>query len=303
MSELAIIGGGPAGLTAAIYALRAGHTVTVYEKESLGGQITASPLVENYPGVPGVSGAELGARMAEQAEALGAEIRYREVLGISRAESGFVLKTAREEDTARAVILATGVTHRGLGLPGEEELIGAGISFCAVCDGAFYRDGTVAVVGGGDSALQEALYLSTLCRKVCLIHRRSQFRAEERLVAKARAAANIEMILESTPSAYLSRDGELTGLVLTHKPDGAVRELPVDGLFLAVGQTPANAFLQDLVAMTPEGYLYSDETALTSVPGIFAAGDCRTKEIRQLTTAVSDGAVAALAASDYLERL
>ena len=301
MLDILIVGGGPAGLTAAIYAVRAGKQVCVYEKDSFGGQIVFSPLVENYPGIAHISGEDYSALLSSQAEALGARLENGEVTAIRKNEDGFTVTADGEEVKARSVILATGVAHRGLGLPGEEELIGCGLSFCAVCDGAFCAGQDAAVIGGGDTALQDALFLSGTCRNVTLIHRRDSFRAEKRLVEKAAAQSNIRFLYDTVADGYITEDGSLTGLKLKNVKTGEISTEDYATVFLAVGQKPQNDFLQGLVAMDPEGYLYSDETALTGTEGIFAAGDCRTKEVRQLTTAVSDGACAALAACRYLD--
>ena len=301
MLDILVVGGGPAGLTAALYAARAGKGVVVCEKDSVGGQIVFSPLVENYPGIAHISGEDYAALLSTQVEARGVTIRYDEVTALVKVENGFAVTVGGEQVLTRTVILATGVAHKGLGLPGEEDLIGCGLSFCAVCDGAFCAGQDAAVIGGGDTALQDAIFLSSVCRSVTLIHRRDAFRAEQRLVDKAAAVPNIRFLYDTVTEAYLTEDGSVTGLRLRNVKTGAVSEESFGGVFLAVGQKPQNDFLGSLVAMTPDGYLYSDETALTGTEGIFAAGDCRTKEVRQLTTAVSDGACAALAACRYLD--
>ena len=301
MIDILIVGGGPAGLTAAIYAARAGKSTVVYEKGSAGGQIVFSPLVENYPGIAHISGEDFAALLSAQAEALGVEIRYEEVTGIEKEGRTFSVRTEYGKEEARAVILATGVAHKGLGLPGEEDLVGCGLSFCAVCDGAFCAGQDVAVIGGGDTALQDAVFLAGICRSVTLIHRRDSFRAEQRLVEKASAIGNIRFLYDTVADGYLTEDSSVTGPKLRNVKTGATFSEAFGGVFLAVGQKPQNEFADGLVAMTPDGYLYSDETALTGTEGIFAAGDCRTKEVRQLTTAVGDGACAALAACRYLD--
>ena len=301
MLDILIVGGGPAGLTAALYAARAGKSVVVCEKDSVGGQIVFSPLVENYPGIAHISGEDYAALLLTQVEALGVTIRYDEVTALEKIENGFAVTVGGETVPARTVILATGVAHKGLGLPDEEDLIGCGLSFCAVCDGAFCAGQDAAVIGGGDTALQDAIFLSSVCRSVTLIHRRDAFRAEQRLVDKAAAVPNIRFLYDTVTEAYLTEEGSVTGLRRRNVKTDEVTEENFGGVFLAVGQKPQNDFLGSLVAMTPDGYLYSDETALTGTEGIFAAGDCRTKEVRQLTTAVSDGACAALAACRYLD--
>ena len=301
MLDILIVGGGPAGLTAALYAARAGKSVAVCEKGSVGGQIVFSPLVENYPGIAHISGEDLAALLSAQVEALGVTIRYEEVTSVAKTAEGFDVTAGEEIISARAVILATGVAHKGLGLPGEEDLVGCGLSYCAVCDGAFCAGQDVAVIGGGDTALQDAIFLASLCRSVTLIHRRDAFRAEQRLVRKAADLPNVRFLYDTVATEYLTEEGSVTGLMLRNVKTGAVYGERFGGVFLAVGQKPENDFVKGLVAMTPDGYLYSDETALTGISGIFAAGDCRTKEVRQLTTAVSDGACAALAACRYLD--
>ena len=301
MLDILIVGGGPAGLTAALYAARAGKSVAVCEKGSVGGQIVFSPLVENYPGIAHISGEDLAALLSAQVEALGVTIRYDEVTSVAKTAEGFDVTAGEEIISARAVILATGGAHKGLGLPGEEDLVGCGLSYCAVCDGAFCSGQDVAVIGGGDTALQDAIFLASLCRSVTLIHRRDAFRAEQRLVRKAADLPNVRFLYDTVATDYLTEEGSVTGLMLRNVKTGAVYGERFGGVFLAVGQKPENDFVKGLVAMTPDGYLYSDETALTGISGIFAAGDCRTKEVRQLTTAVSDGACAALAACRYLD--
>lgn len=301
MLDILVVGGGPAGLTAALYAARAGKSVVVCEKGSVGGQIVFSPLVENYPGIAHISGEDLASLLSAQVEALGVTIRYDEVTSVAKTAEGFDVTAGGETISARAVILATGVAHKGLGLPGEEDLVGCGLSYCAVCDGAFCAGQDVAVIGGGDTALQDAIFLASLCRSVTLIHRRDAFRAEQRLVRKAADLPNVRFLYDTVATEYLTEEGSVTGLMLRNVKTGAVYGERFGGVFLAVGQKPENDFVKGLVAMTPDGYLYSDETALTGASGIFAAGDCRTKEVRQLTTAVSDGACAALAACRYLD--
>ncbi len=303
MKDILIIGGGPAGLTAAIYAARAGRRAVILEKETVGGQITSSPAVENYPGIAHISGADLARLLEAQARELGTEILGEEALSVQKEGTVFTVVTDRQTHRAAAVILAAGVAHRGLGLPGEEELIGCGLAFCAVCDGAFYKGRDVAVVGGGDAALQDALFLSQICRSVTLIHRRDEFRGEAMLVDRIMASDNIDCRMETVTEEYLTEDGMVTGLKLLNKRTGRTETVRTDCVFLAVGQKPQNGFLESLISLTSDGYADAGEDTHTSVPGLFAAGDCRRKKIRQLTTASADGAVAALAACDYLDRL
>lgn len=294
--DLIIVGGGPAGLTAAIYARRAGKSVLVLEKAAVGGQIASSPRVENFPGLPGISGAELADRLFDQATALGAQLELEEVLELRDGTPKTVV-TDYNTYTCSALILAMGMTHRSLGLPREEEL--PGVSYCAVCDGAFYQDRDTAVCGGGNTALQDALYLSELCRSVTLIHRRGQFRGDPILVEALKKRSNVTLVLNTVIDELLGED-RLTGLRLRNTVSGAISRLEVSGLFQAVGQQPQTAPAAPLLSLDQGGFLPAGEDCLTSLPGVFAAGDCRTKEIRQLTTACADGACAALAATRFL---
>lgn len=300
MYDILIIGGGPAGLTAAIYAARAGKRTAILEREAAGGQIVSAPLVENYPGAPSVSGAELAGRMRAQAEALGAELLYTEAAGLEKTQTGFRVLCTDGTREARTVILATGASHRRLGLPGEELLTGCGVSYCALCDGAFYEGADVAVVGGGETALQDALFLASTCRSVTLIHRRDSFRAGAQLVSRAERQENIHILRGRTVEKLLWSDEALQGLLLTNLKTGQTERLDVEGLFVAVGQVPQSAPFADAVA-EENGYYLAGEDTKTSLPGVFAAGDGRRKQVRQLTTAVSDGTAAAIAACRYLE--
>ena len=300
MYDILIIGGGPAGLTAAIYAARAGKRTAILEREAAGGQIVSAPLVENYPGAPSVSGAELAGRMRAQAEAFGAELLYTEAAGLEKTQTGFRVLCTDGTREARTVILATGASHRRLGLPGEELLTGCGVSYCALCDGAFYEGADVAVVGGGETALQDALFLASTCRSVTLIHRRDSFRAGAQLVSRAERQGNIRILRGRTVEKLLWSDEALQGLLLTNLKTGQTERLDVEGLFVAVGQVPQSAPFADAVA-EENGYYLAGEDTKTSLPGVFAAGDGRRKQVRQLTTAVSDGTAAAIAACHYLE--
>ena len=298
--DILIIGGGPAGLTAATYARRAGKSVLVIEKNAFGGQITWSPKVENFPGFVSISGAELGDRFLEQAMEQGAEVELDEAVAVSVDADG--VKTVRCESGAefqgRALIAAVGARPRMLGLPREDKLIGSGVCYCAVCDGAFFAGQDVAVCGGGNAALQDALLLSEKCRHVTLIHRRESFRGEQKLVEALEKRENVTFI-RSARVAELLGEAELSGLVI--EQEGALRELPVTGLFIAVGHRPDNGIFADLMALDEAGYADAGEDCLTKSAGVFAAGDCRAKAVRQLTTAAADGAVAALAACRWLE--
>ena len=303
MTDIAVIGGGPAGLTAALYAARAGKSVTVYERECFGGQITRAPQVENYPGVGTVSGLQLGDSMAAQAEAAGAVISLTDVQKMVKETSGiFRLDTDDGKCYAKAVIYACGARPKTLGLPGEAELIGHGISYCALCDGSFFKEQDVAVVGGGNSAFDDALLLSERCHHVTLIHRRSSFRAEQILVERVKQRNNISLSIDMTVSELIQKNGQLTGLALKSKI-GKDETLPVSGLFVALGRLPDTQVLVGLATLDENGYVISDEKmAVSETPGLFIAGDCRIKSVRQLTTAVSDGTIAAISACEYLEK-
>lgn len=299
MYDIGIIGGGTAGMTAAIYGQRAGKQTLIIEGGTFGGQITSSPNVENYPGIASVSGTEFSMNLLDQAVKLGAETVMEQVTDI-REEGGVkVIETSGKEYQCRSIILATGVTHRHLGVPNEERLTGAGVSYCATCDGAFFRGRDVAVVGGGSTALQDAEFLSNYCRKVYLIHRREEFRGEEQIVSRLREKENVEFILSATVREIIG-DTIVERLILNSKKTGKEFKLEVSGVFIAVGQIPQNEIFADTVKLDGNGFILAAEDCVTSHPGIFAAGDCRTKEVRQLTTAAADGAVAALAACKYI---
>lgn len=299
MYDILIVGGGPAGLTAAIYARRAGKTVLVLEGTGFGGQIASSHLVENYPAIAAVSGLEYSDALTAQAKGLGAETRFGRVSAARREGENFILTAGKKEITGRALILATGAKHRKLGIEREEEFVGRGVSYCAVCDGAFFQDKDTAVVGGGDSALQSVLFLAGVAKSVALIHRRGELRAQEVYVQAAKKRENITFALESQVKELLGENA-LTGLVLENK-SGERKELAVDGLFIEVGQEPDNGAFGELAELDESGYFRSGENCRTKTPGVFVAGDCRAKGLRQLTTAVADGSVAAMAACRYLE--
>lgn len=302
MYDIIIIGGGPAGLTAALYALRAGKSVLVIEKSTFGGQITWSPKVENFPTIPSISGAELGDRLTSQVLEQGAELELDEVVSVELAGDIKRVKTDFGGTfEAKALIIAAGARPRTLGIPGEDALMGAGVCFCAVCDGAFYKDRPVAVNGGGNSALQDAMLLSDTCSKVYLIHRRDTFRGEARLVEALRARENVEFVLNSSVTALIGQN-ELSGLIVTNDK-GESREISVDGLFVAIGHAPDNGMFSELIDLDKGGYADSDESCTTKTPGVFVAGDCRKKSVRQLTTAAADGSCAALAACRYVDAL
>lgn len=302
MHDIIIIGAGPAGLTAAIYARRAGRSVLLIEKETFGGQIVLSPHVENYPFARPMSGTELSDILVEQVMSLGAEVEVDKVIGVTEnRDKTFTVKTEYGEHAARAVIIATGLKHRRMGIENEEKYIGRGISFCAVCDGAFFKGKTVAVVGGGNTAVQDAIYLSKLASKVYLVHRRDEFRAEKHVVAGLSACENVELVLSSIPKA-LGGEGSLSSFTVENKLTGEARELAVSGVFVAIGQEPSNAAFSELIELDESGFIAADESCRTKNPAVFVAGDCRTKAVRQLVTAGADGGVAAIAACEYLDR-
>lgn len=302
MSDVIIVGGGTAGLTAAIYALRAGKSATVFEALTVGGQIVNTPDIENYPGIAHVSGFDFAMGLSKQATDLGAVIKYENVIEVEKDGNGFKVKTAKNTYEAGAVVLATGAKNRPLGIEREQELIGKGVSYCATCDGMFFRGKDVAVNGGGNTALEDAAFLANYCRKVYLIHRRDEFRGDEKSVELLRSKENVEFVLNSNVTAILG-ENKVEGVEVTDKNSGEKRVLDVAGLFVAIGQMPANGAFAGIAALDPKGYFDSDESCTTETPGIFVAGDCRTKEVRQLTTAAADGAVAALAACRYLDAM
>ena len=301
MYDVLIVGGGPAGLTAAVYALRAGKTVLVIEKAGFGGQIAFSPKVENIPGTIQISGAEFAEKLIEQAMNLGADVELETVTGLEKKDGVFRVST---EDgnvyEGKTVILATGVKHRMLGLPGEEELVGKGISFCAVCDGAFYEGQDTAMIGGGNSALQEALLLSEVCNHVTVVQNLADFTGEKKLAEALLEKKNVTVHFSTLVDAYLTDGEQLTGLRIRNDVTGEVQELKVDGAFLAVGLMPENEAYAAFADLNDWGYFDSAEDCTTKTEGLFVAGDCRSKRIRQVTTAAADGAVAAMAACRYL---
>lgn len=302
MYDIVIIGAGPAGMTAALYGLRAGKSAVLLECNSFGGQIVYSPRVENFPSLMQISGNELASNMVDQVTSLGADIEFVRAVSIEDCDTyKRVIGEDGEVFEGKTVILATGVKHRELGVEGEEALVGSGISYCAVCDGAFFKGKDVAVVGGGDTALQDAIYLAAYCTKVYLIHRRDAFRGEAKLVEKIKALPNVELVLDSTVSALNTESGALKSVTTLNKNTGDTREIDVAGLFVAIGQIPENKPFEALAELDEYGYFAAGENALTKTPGVFVAGDCRQKEVRQLTTAVGDGAIAGLAACKYID--
>ena len=300
MADVIIIGAGPAGLSAAIYVQRAGKSALVLEAMTYGGQIINTPEVENYPGIQKISGFDFATALYEQAVSLGAELVFDRAEKIEKKEELLQVTTAGGSVyEAKAVILATGAKNRKLGIEREQELTGRGVSYCATCDGAFYKGKPVAVNGGGNTALEDAMFLSNYCSRVYVIHRREGFRGEPQALEALRAKDNVEFVLNATVTGLLG-EPKLTGVEVTDKLTGETRELEVEGLFVAIGQEPENHGFENVVALDPLGYISAGEDCTTGTPGVFTAGDCRTKAVRQLTTAASDGAVAALAACSYI---
>ena len=302
MYDIIVIGAGPAGLTAALYALRADKTVLVLEKGTFGGQITYSPQIENYPGYAQMSGNEFAEKLIDQVLSQGAEIEMETVTAVRDNGATKTVVTEAGEYEAKSVIIATGVKHRQIGLPNENELVGEGISYCAVCDGAFFKGQTVAVLGGGNSALQEAVLLSEGCKKVYVIQNLDYFTGEARLVEKLKQKDNVEFIMGTVITA-LNGDKSLESLTLRKESDGSESNLGVNGLFVAIGLIPNNKIFAEIAGLDEWGYIDSDESCLTKTEGVFVAGDCRKKQIRQITTAAADGSVAALAACRYIDSM
>ncbi len=301
MYDILIFGAGTAGLTAAIYGVRAGRSVAVLEEGVYGGQIVNTLEIENYPGIAKVSGVDYATGLFEQATNLGAEVMFDAPVSVEKTDI-FTVQTRRGKTIeAKSLILAVGAKNRPLGVDGEEKFTGRGISYCATCDGAFFRGKDVAVVGGGNTAIDDALFLTDYCNKVYLIHRRQGFRAEEAKLAILREKTNIEFVLDSVVETVEGTD-KLTGVTVKNKVTGEVTNLVLDGVFVAVGQVPATQIAEGLAELDDYGYIVAGEDCKTSADGIFAAGDCRTKQIRQLVTAAADGAVAALAACEYIRK-
>ena len=303
MYDIIIVGAGPAGLTAAVYARRAEKSVLIIEKESFGGQITKSPRVENYPGFTEISGSELADKLLEQIMVQGAEIELDEIVGIDGAVGHYILHGNNGDYETKTVIIATGAHHRTLGIYGEERLEGKGISYCAVCDGAFFRGQTVAVIGGGNSALVDALLLCESCERVYLVQNLPYLTGEERLQNMLMSKENVEIITSSVVDKLLGNES-LRGIEISNTATGERRGLTVEGMFVCIGQEPSNDAFRDAVELNEGGYVIAGEDCTTkSDGGIFVAGDCRTKQIRQVTTATADGAVAALAACRLIDTL
>ena len=304
MYDIIIVGGGPAGMTAALYARRNGKTALVIEKNGFGGQITHSPKVENYPSVLSVSGTELADSMMSQILEQGADIEFETVVSVETLGDKKIIKT--EEGSvfeSLAVIIATGVKHRMLGLEGEEELIGEGISFCAVCDGGFYTDKTVIMAGGGNSALQEAILLSDKCKQVIILQDLPYFTGEENLQKLLFSRSNVSYFTGVKITKLLTENGNFAGVEMEITESGEKKEISADGLFVAIGLIPENEPFKNLAELNSYGYFDSDERCLTKTSGVFVAGDCRSKSVRQVTTATADGTVAALAACRYVNSI
>ena len=298
--DLAILGAGPAGICAAIYATRGKlNTLWLEKKFVQGGQIVDTYEVDNYPGLPGITGLDLGETMVKHAEKLGIKPKREPVLSIEEENGLKVIRTKKNRYMAKAVILACGAAHRQLGIPGEEELSGMGVSYCATCDGAFFQDGTVAVVGGGNVAVEDAILLSRTCKKVYLVHRRDELRADKVLQDKLFKCANVEMVWDSVPTVIEGTDKVEDIKVHNVKTDEG-KTIAVDGVFIAVGILPNTEKFKGLVDLDESGYIIAGEDGVTSTPGIFAAGDIRTKNLRQVVTAVADGANAVASVQRYL---
>ena len=303
MYDIIIVGAGPAGLTAAVYARRANKSVLILERSAFGGQMTFSPKLENYPGFETVSGSELAEKMVDQALAQGAEVEVEEVTGISE-ENGIKKVTTEDGNTyeAKAVIIAGGAKHRHLGVKGEEKFIGEGISFCAVCDGAFYKGKDVVLIGGGNSALQEAILLAETSRKVTVVQNLDFLTGEQKLQDILRSRANVEIITGAVVESVNETD-EFSGIIIKFVATGETKEIKADGMFVAIGLEPENEIFKSLADLDKAGYIDSGEDCATKTAGVFAAGDCRKKAVRQITTATADGAVAAIAACRYIDSL
>lgn len=302
--DVIIVGGGPAGMTAGLYASRAALKCLMLEKMIPGGQMMTTTLVENWPGYPGgIDGPELMMRFQEHCVEFGLEIGYGEVEKIIDNGAGKTLIVDGKEMTCKAVIITSGVIPRKLAIDGEAALVGKGVSYCATCDGAFFRDVPIAVIGGGDTAAEEAIYLTRFASKVYMVHRRDELRATKILRQRIMDNDKIEMVWDSVVEGFESDTSGLTGAVLKNRKTGERRTIEIQGLFVAVGVTPTTAFIADLLELNEGKYIVAGEDTLTSVPGIFAAGDCRTTVLKQVSTAVGDGAVAALMAEKYIDEL
>ena len=303
--DVVIVGGGPAGLTAGIYAARAGKSTAIIERGMIGGQITFTDSIDNFPAAPGMNGAEYAMKIQAQAESFGAEIIMDEIVEVSAPESEgevFKLKGNNDDYAAVSVVLATGLDNRKMGISGEDGFISRGISFCAVCDGAFFRNKEVAVYGGGNTAVEDATFLANICSKVTIIHTRDRFRAEQAVVNELKAHDNVEFVMSSNVVG-VNGDNALETITVKNNETGETGDIPVSALFVAIGKIPNGKPFADLVATDDAGYYDIDETCITQTPGLFVAGDGRSKQLKQLTTAVADGSVAATKACQYVDRL
>lgn len=303
MYDILIIGAGPAGMTAAIYGQRGGKKTIVFDKLSYGGQVINTAEVANYPGMPNMTGLDFADKTYNQMKDLGAEMSYEEISEIRDAGKPIktVVTSSGKEYECKTIIIATGSSPRPLGVENEDRFKGAGISYCATCDGAFFKNKTVAVCGGGNTALEDAEVLSDIADKVYLVHRRDEFRADATNVKRVKAKKNVELVLDSVVTA-INGERFIQGIEVENKKTSEKRELKIDGLFVAIGQMPENEIFRDIVTLNKAGYVEAGEDCLTGTDGIFAAGDCRAKKVRQITTAVSDGAIAALAAIEHINK-
>ena len=303
MYDILIVGAGPAGMTAAIYGQRGGKKTIVFDKLSYGGQVINTAEVANYPGIPNMTGLDFADKTYNQMKDLGAEMSYEEISEIRDAGKPIktVVTSSGKEYECKTIIIATGSSPRPLGVENEDRFKGAGISYCATCDGAFFKNKRVAVCGGGNTALEDAEVLSDIAEKVYLVHRRDEFRADATNVKRVKAKKNVELVLDSVVTA-INGERFIQGIEVENKKTSEKRELKIDGLFVAIGQMPENEIFRDIVTLNKAGYVEAGEDCLTGTDGIFAAGDCRTKKVRQITTAVSDGAIAALAAIEHVNK-
>ena len=302
MKRVGIIGGGTAGMTAAIYAVRAGCSAVIFESGMFGGQIVNTSSIENYPGLFQVSGADYAMKLYEQCTALGVSFLFSKVDSAQLTGREKILVSGGKEYQFDAVIIANGAKYRKLGCPGEERLTGHGVSYCATCDGAFYKGKRVCVVGGGNTAVEDALFLSSYCDQVSLIHRRTEFRAHQYTLEAAQKRENIRFVLNSTVTEILGQD-RVESVTLHNRETGEDSRLEVDGVFLAIGVAPDNEMFRGQLELDEGGYLIAEEDCRTSVPGVYVAGDTRSKPLRQLVTAAADGAAAAVSAAAYLQLL
>lgn len=302
MYDVIVIGAGTAGMTAGIYARRAGKTVLIIEEKNYGGQIINTPEVENYPGISKVSGFTFANNLYNQTRELGAEFKFEEVIKIQNNSGYKVVVTNKTKYQGKTVIIATGAKNRPLGVNNEDKLTGAGVSYCATCDGAFFRGKDVAVVGGGNTALEDALFLSDYCNLVYVVHRRNEFRGEKGLTDILKEKGNVKFVFDSVVKS-IKGEQSVEGLEILNVKKNTLSEIKVQGAFIAIGQMPDNEKFSDMIELDGKGYIKADETCTTNTEGVFVAGDCRTKQVRQLTTAASDGAVAALAACSYINKI